>query len=652
MRILARQICLAFLFAAVCLLLIGSTVYADVEAKPVIELKEMAYWADRNSDTTIEDLLKHKIAPKWEYANNADLNLGYHSAAVWVRFDIKNHRVGTDKQLLEIGYALLDYVNVYLVSDDQVLQDFVLGDAYSFETRPIAHRHFVIPLTLPPGKTSLYMRIETSSSVQLPMQLWNPLDFYETDQKFQLAHGLFHGALLIMAAYNLFVWFMLRSAAYLYHVFFVLSFSLLVLTIDGFAFQYLWPESVWWQNQSICVFVAITTAFGFMFCRQFLSTAKYSPRLDLVARSLLYLNIIFATVSVFVTYSQLVKPALVLAGVSCSAMLLIGIIQYARGYHAARFYVLAWACLLIIMVLYVFGKLALFSALAPYLESAPKIGAALMVSLLSFALTDRINAIRKEKDKAKEREFSAKQEVVRIQAANQAKTIFLANMSHELRTPINAVIGYSEILIEDAEEDGEAGYVTDLYKIRDAGKHLLNLIGDILDLTKIEAGKMDLTPVRFSVRRLIDTVCDGVRPLLEANGNKLDVNISNDVTELFQDDVKMRQILFNLLSNSAKFTKNGRVSLTVEVISVNGDRMIEFEIKDTGIGMSENQMERVFDSFTQADASSTRKYGGTGLGLTITKSFCELLGGTISLESQEGKGSRFIVRLPVNLKHA
>ena len=238
----------------------------------------------------------------------------------------------------------------------------------------------------------------------------------------------------------------------------------------------------------------------------------------------------------------------------------------------------------------------------------------------------------------------------RAEEANRAKSQFLANMSHELRTPLNAVIGYSEILQEDAEEEGLTDFIEDLKKINSAGSHLLGLINDILDLSKIEAGRMEVYPESLNIRGLLQGVISMVRPLVDKNGNELDVQIDSEIEVMYSDQTKVRQILFNLLSNAAKFTEKGRIDMRVQSEVVGDREWLEFEVRDTGIGMSAEQMEQVFEAFRQADASTTRRYGGTGLGLPITQRFCLMLGGDISVTSEPGSGSTFTIRLPAQME--
>ncbi len=236
------------------------------------------------------------------------------------------------------------------------------------------------------------------------------------------------------------------------------------------------------------------------------------------------------------------------------------------------------------------------------------------------------------------------------EAANESKSQFLANMSHELRTPLNAVIMYSELLAEEAEEANVPEFVPDLKRIRAAGHHLLELVNGVLDLSKVEAGKMELLPEPFQVKKLVDEVASTVAPLIDKNNNQLQIVIAPDVDTMVGDVTKLRQVLFNLLSNASKFTDHGTIELKVEQEPEKDS--LRFHVRDTGIGMTEEQVGRLFQPFMQADASTTRKYGGTGLGLAIIKRFTDLMGGDVQVSSVPQQGTTFTIRLPANLATA
>lgn len=234
--------------------------------------------------------------------------------------------------------------------------------------------------------------------------------------------------------------------------------------------------------------------------------------------------------------------------------------------------------------------------------------------------------------------------------ANKAKSIFVANMTHELRTPLNAIIGYGEMLQDDAIDAGQEEFIPDLQKICSAGKHLLALINDVLDFSKVEAGRMGLYIETFEISVMIEEVITTIQPLIDKNHNTLTVQQHENVGTMHSDVTKIRQCLFNLLSNAAKFTEQGKIVLSIEKIDEMDEKWILLAVSDTGIGMTSEQVGKLFQAFTQADASTTRKYGGTGLGLVITKQFCQMMGGDISVTSEFGKGSTFTIRLPKYLE--
>ncbi|MCM5571628.1 ATP-binding protein [Burkholderiaceae bacterium FT117] len=239
------------------------------------------------------------------------------------------------------------------------------------------------------------------------------------------------------------------------------------------------------------------------------------------------------------------------------------------------------------------------------------------------------------------------------ESANRAKSAFLANMSHELRTPLNAIIGYSEMLQEDLGDQADAALLDDLKKIQGAGKHLLGLINDVLDLAKIEAGKIDLVVDRFSPGLVIEEVCATALPLVRKQGNQLEKRVPADLGTITGDSIRLRQVLLNLLSNAGKFTHDGSVTVSASrAAGDDGAECLRLEVADTGIGMSDEQRAKLFRPFTQADSTTTRKYGGTGLGLAISKRLVELMGGRIEVRSALGRGTSFIVTLPVSATRA
>ncbi len=261
-------------------------------------------------------------------------------------------------------------------------------------------------------------------------------------------------------------------------------------------------------------------------------------------------------------------------------------------------------------------------------------------NILMNSLEESDKIMRKQKD-------DLKIAMEKAQSANKAKSEFLANMSHELRTPLNAIIGYSEMLMEEAEDDGLDTYSEDLTKINSSGDHLLTLINDILDLSKIEAGKMDMHIEEFDFANFLKQIEATAKPLVEKNKNEFIIKCKTEKLKLKNDQTKLRQILFNMLSNAAKFTKKGTITLQIKPEKKEN---LRFDVTDTGIGMSKEQLGKVFEEFTQAESSTSKDYGGTGLGLPISKKMTEIMGGKMEVKSKKGKGTTFSIIIPISVE--
>lgn len=270
-------------------------------------------------------------------------------------------------------------------------------------------------------------------------------------------------------------------------------------------------------------------------------------------------------------------------------------------------------------------------------------------------LDDQERKLREDNELLEERVSQRTEDLIhaRDQAleANRAKSAFLANMSHELRTPLNAIIGYSEMVLEESEDESNFFATKEIERIHSSGQNLLHLINEILDLSKIEAGKIELYIERFLIIETLEEIKDAVLPLVKANKNKFEIKINQNVEYMTSDSTRIRQILFNLLSNACKFTSEGNVSLIVDSMDVENRTWIEFRVSDTGIGIKEADMHKLFEEFKQVSASTTKLYGGAGLGLTISDRFSKMLGGHISVKSTFGEGSEFTLMLPAFPEH-
>jgi len=648
---------------------------------PVALHQYVEYFEDVTGSASVQQVLTLPLSD-WSQGNADTPSFGYSDSAFWFRFRLNNTERFATERVLDISYPLLDDLTLYQVLKGDALELATMGDIYPYEKRIVDHRNFIFPLSLDAQKTTtFYLKVKTTSSFQVPMAVWKERAFFEDATLQAVVHGVFFGIMLVMVLYNGFVFLVVRDVSYLFYVFYVTSFALLQSTLYGFSYEYLWPDSMWWNDKAVAVFIPLTLFFVVLFTRVFLEVPDHESkgwvgrRFSAITAGLIGLDFVVVVGAFFFPYVVMIKLSILATILNALAILILGFSSLLSGNRAAKYFCLAWVMLLVSVIVYSLNKFG-WVPRSFFTENFMQLGSAAEVILLSFALADRFNKERQEKYEAQqlalshalkaqevqkqavaiqkeshEKELEAFHKVVEAEAESKAKTQFLATMSHEIRTPMNGVIGMAELMSDTPLNEQQYSY---LDVIRNSGQSLLTIINDILDYAKISAGEMELEQVDVDLQTFIQESIAMFRPQAEKNKVEIGAIIHKDCDGIvIVDPTRLRQIITNLLSHPLQFTEHGSVSLTVsDKQSEGGESYLRFEIQDTGIGISLENQQKLFTAFKQADASTTRRFGGTGLGLSICKQLVEVMGGNIGVSSEPDQGSNFWFEIVKNQPHS
>ena len=575
-------------------------------------------------------------------------SLGFREGLQWFLVPIENQS-SQSLWFARIGRPHLDYLDLYLFDHKgKSLWHNRLGDRVPFDTRTFAHSHLVSTLDLPVNtRRYLLLRAQGDNVIELPVSLMSATAFNQQDSQVTIFYGLYFGAMIAMFLFNLLIFVSIRDRSYLLYVLYLGTFTLNLFTREGLSYQWLWPQATLWNHYSLPILNLLTLAFSILFACQFLELKKRAPTINrwlVVAASLL---ILFAPLTLinFHFFIQ-ASTAIILPWPLIAIGLSIWLIR--QGYSPARYFLLAFTTIALASMAYILKTFQLING-GWLLENIMPMGTFIEALLLSFALAHRMTVLKSEnariQDEANEiLEQRVSERTSELNAALSARSEFLAVMSHEIRTPLNGIIGTVDML-KGTPLDEEQRH--NLNVIEQSGNSLLNLINDILDYSRIEAGKMPIEQTSFNLFDLLNESLALFQHKAQVHSNALTLDLSPNVGEsCLGDPARLRQILVNLIGNAIKFTNNGTITVSVQRDPDNSD-YAHFEVRDSGIGISEEQQRRLFDHFQQGDSSTSRRYGGTGLGLAICRQLVEIMGGEIGVDSQPKQGSRFWFRLPI-----
>ncbi len=615
--------------------------------------RAMQVLEDPTDALTIADVSAPSAATQFKPHDKDTLNAGYSRSVFWLKVNLHylpTHPEAQRTWLLELAYPPLDHLDLYLPDNTGTYRlAGRTGDALPFSSREIRQNNYLFNVDFTPGQAkTVYLRLQSEGSIQAPLTLWSSTAYLEQQPLRLYVLGLIYGVLLGMLVYNLFIYLSVRDTSYLYYIFYIASFGMYQLSVNGAAVEYFWPNNPWWANAATPFLIGSAALFGSLFARSFLHTAQHSRWINRLLLALVACGAVVMLLSLMTSYALALRLATGLALVFTVTIFVAAIKAWYCGQRVARYFIIAWSAFLlggVVNTLMVLGYLPNVF-LTMY---ASQIGSAIEVALLSLALADRINSMREQQAQILF-DASQKLEVLNQQLArsNRLKDEFLATLTHELRTPMNGVIGSLE-LMQTVRLDADLAQ----YQQTAAGsaRDMMRMVNGILTLTELQAGRLSAQPQVFSLRGTLDTLRQQFNASAQSKGLAFSIDVAGELPDRVVGDAdKLLQCLDCLLDNAFKFTHEGSVRLrVVGVPHSEGALRLSFIVTDTGIGFAFLDEATLYQRFFQLDGSTTREYGGMGIGLAICRQLIELLGGRLTHHSEPSKGSRFQLELEVEV---
>ena len=592
---------------------------------------------DAEGTLLLEDILSDELQQQFEPMFVEPPYLGRTHSTYWFRFQL-DFSASQRPLILEVGYPHLKHITLYQFDDGQLISEVESGYAGQ-QSNDLNCGRFCFFIQPSESIQTVYLKVSSDSPLFLPMTLRSPEEQLRNERIVMAMQALFYGAFLVMSLFNLFLYWSTRQSSYLYYVLYIGALSVWTLSHDGILREILFYKNEWLASyKTHFLLTLMSVGIGALFCQKFLKTESNMPFHHKIF-SFLVLCCILDSVLILLN-GRIILPnsANLLTLMVCLTAISSGLIGISKGFKTARFYFIAWICVIIGSVSWVLVISGIFP-LNNFTTFSVQIGGLLETILLALALGDRINVlqaerIRIEKDAKQKLEISNK----KLEASNQFKDEFLSTVSHELRTPMNGIFGASELLENTTLDTEQIKYLSTISR---SSRDMLGMIENILTYTQLEAGTASPNNHPFKVRDCLNEMAGHYRGRAAIQGIdfkfKLDPKIPTDVDG---DEDKLKLLLDHILDNAYKFTDHGSVRFLINAKQQQDESLrLEFEISDTGCGVPESLQSEIFDSFKQADGSLTRRKGGLGIGLALSRKIVDILGGELKFKSVVGEGT-------------
>ena len=647
-RQLSRMIIATILLLFVQPLLAASAASAHITLSPqtphYTSAGALYYIEDPLGQWSLPYLLEQNI-PLQPYPK-AVFNEGFTASAYWLRLDVDGSQSPDEEWLLEINYPLLDVVNIYLLDkNNQLIREYPLGDLHPFADRPFTHRNFIVPLNFREHPWQrLLINVETSSSMQVPLNFWEVNHFVDQRSNEQYGLGLYYGMMLVIFLYNFFLWTSIRDTNYLHYIGYIAAFATLQLATSGLGYQFIWPDSAWFQQLAVPLTIGLVGVFGSTFTRGFLQTRINHRYADLALRFCLLLSAAICVSAFLFDTATVMSTGKFVVVIFLATVFYASISMLIKGQSQARYFLAAWVMLII-------GGMITIGMMLGYLPNnmwtihASKFGSSIEIVLLSFALADRIKILQRAKLQAEERvKKELEERAQRLAESNRLKNDFLATISHEFRTPLNGIIGSLELA---GDEQGEALRAT-LQDARESAGDMLDLVDNVLTYTELQAGNRILAPETVELQPVIRSTSEAIQHKCREKQIGFELTFAPGLPSMIRADIKcIRHAIKALLENAVKFTEHGNVVMETGFGQLQGMPCLDILIRDTGIGMTAAELSRIQDYLCQGDTSMQRQYQGLGIGLSLVKAVCHCMQGEVTIHSEKHQGTRVRLKLPV-----